>query len=219
MVPDEDSKIDPDMRRIMQIPDDQELPPEALCDVMIRALESNQLLIRSSAVHQLVDLGRNHSQMAIPKILAALDPSIDYWTVRFGAIEALGYDVVAPAYVHVYWPANTDPIAEYSNDGVWGYPPPSGDMVDRVNYYGVSGVPSCFLDGATISAGQTQAAYETAFNAAAAVPSPLIINTAGSMINGISLDGNLEVYVEASDAILSTSLSVFAYFWENNINQ
>ena len=28
--------------------------------------------------------------MALPKILKALDPSIDYWTVRFGAVEALG---------------------------------------------------------------------------------------------------------------------------------
>ncbi|WP_455143141.1 HEAT repeat domain-containing protein [Candidatus Hodarchaeum mangrovi] len=93
MVPDEKDdpeQIDPELRRIMQIPDDQELPPDILCDVMIRALESHQLLIRTSAVNQLVDLGLNHSQMAIPKILAALDPAIDYWTVRFGAVEALG---------------------------------------------------------------------------------------------------------------------------------
>jgi len=93
MVPeekDDPEQIDPELRRIMQIPDDQELPPDILCDVMIRALESHQLLIRTSAVNQLVDLGLNHSQMALPKILAALDPAIDYWTVRFGAVEALG---------------------------------------------------------------------------------------------------------------------------------
>ncbi|UCG03006.1 MAG: HEAT repeat domain-containing protein [Candidatus Heimdallarchaeota archaeon] len=81
---------DEELRRIMKIPDDQELPPDALCDVMIRALESHQLLIRSSAVNQLVIVGKSHPQMAISKILSALDPSIDYWTVRFGAVEALG---------------------------------------------------------------------------------------------------------------------------------
>ncbi|MFX1282242.1 MAG: HEAT repeat domain-containing protein [Promethearchaeota archaeon] len=90
MIPDKDEDIDPAIRKIMQIPDDQELPPDALCDVMLRALESHQLLIRASAVNQLVTLGKNNPQMAIPKILAALNPSIDYWTVRFGAVEALG---------------------------------------------------------------------------------------------------------------------------------
>lgn len=90
MTPDKEEDIDPAIRKIMQIPDDQELPPDALCDVMLRALESHQLLIRASAVNQLVTLGKSNPQMAIPKILAALDPSIDYWTVRFGAVEALG---------------------------------------------------------------------------------------------------------------------------------
>jgi HEAT repeat protein len=90
MIPDKEEDIDPAIRKIMEIPDDQELPPDALCDVMLRALESQQLLIRSSAVNQLVSLGKNYPNMAIPKIFKALDPSIDYWTVRFGAVEALG---------------------------------------------------------------------------------------------------------------------------------
>ena len=90
MIPDKEEDIDPAIRKIMEIPDDQELPPNALCDVMLRALESQQLLIRSSAVNQLVSLGKNHPYIAIPKILEALNPSIDYWTVRFGAVEALG---------------------------------------------------------------------------------------------------------------------------------
>jgi HEAT repeat protein len=90
MSPEKEEDIDPAIRKIMEIPDDQELPDDALCDVMIRALESHQLLIRSSAVHQLVSLGKRNPAMAIPKILKALDPAIDYWTVRFGAVEALG---------------------------------------------------------------------------------------------------------------------------------
>jgi HEAT repeat protein len=90
VTPDKEEDIDPTIREIMQITDDQELPPDALCDVMISYLRDHSLLIRASAVNQLVVLGKNHPQMAIPKILAALDPSVDYWTVRFGAVEALG---------------------------------------------------------------------------------------------------------------------------------
>ncbi len=90
MSPEKEEEIDPETRKIKQISDDQELPPEALCDIMISYLKSHQLLIRASAVNQLVSLGKNYPQMSIPKILAALDPSLDYWTVRFGAVEALG---------------------------------------------------------------------------------------------------------------------------------
>ncbi len=90
MSPDDKGEIDPVLRKIMDIPDDQELPDDALIEVMLRALESHQLLLRSSAVHQLVDVGRRNPTMALPKILKALDPSVDYWTVRFGAVEALG---------------------------------------------------------------------------------------------------------------------------------
>ncbi|MHA2316189.1 MAG: HEAT repeat domain-containing protein, partial [Candidatus Hodarchaeales archaeon] len=90
MSPEDKGEIDPALRRIMDIPDDQELPDDALIDVMLRALESHQILIRSSAVHQLVDLGRRNPSLSLPKLLLALDPKIDYWTVRFGALEALG---------------------------------------------------------------------------------------------------------------------------------
>ncbi len=96
--------IDPTLRKIMEIPDDQELPDDALCDVMLRALESHQLLIRSSAVHQLVSLGKRVPQMALPKILSALDPEVDYWTVRFGALEALG---------EIANPSSINPLLEF----------------------------------------------------------------------------------------------------------
>ncbi|MHA2237879.1 MAG: HEAT repeat domain-containing protein [Candidatus Hodarchaeales archaeon] len=83
-------EIDPALRKIMNIPDDQELPDDALLEVMLRALESQQLLIRSAAVHQLIDLGKRNPKLALPRILKALDPEVDFWTVRFGAVEALG---------------------------------------------------------------------------------------------------------------------------------
>ncbi|MHA1513548.1 MAG: HEAT repeat domain-containing protein [Candidatus Hodarchaeales archaeon] len=90
MSPEDKDEIDPALRRIMDIPDDQELPDDALIDVMLRALESHQILIRSSAVHQLVDLGKRNPSLSLPKLLLALDPKVDFWTVRFGALEALG---------------------------------------------------------------------------------------------------------------------------------
>ncbi len=90
MSPEDKGEIDPALRRIMDIPDDQELPDDALIDVMLRALESHQILIRSSAVHQLVDLGKRNPSLSLPKLLLALDPKVDFWTVRFGALEALG---------------------------------------------------------------------------------------------------------------------------------
>ena len=71
MSPEDKEKIDPALRRIMEIPDDQELPDDALIDVMLRALESQQLLIRSSAVHQLVNLGRKNPAMALAASITA----------------------------------------------------------------------------------------------------------------------------------------------------
>jgi len=90
MSPEDKGEIDPALRRVMDIPDDQELPDDALLDVMLRALESQQILIRSSAVFQLVDLGKRNPSLALPKILLALDTKVDFWSVRFGALEALG---------------------------------------------------------------------------------------------------------------------------------
>ncbi|MHA2219323.1 MAG: hypothetical protein ACXACY_25685 [Candidatus Hodarchaeales archaeon] len=57
MSPEDKGEIDPALRRIMDIPDDQELPDDALIDVMLRALESHQILIRSSAVQTLTCFG------------------------------------------------------------------------------------------------------------------------------------------------------------------
>jgi len=90
MSPENKGEIDPALRRIMDIPDDQELPDDALIEVMLRALESQQILIRSSAVFQLVELGKRNPSLTLPKLLLALDPKVDFWTVRFGALEALG---------------------------------------------------------------------------------------------------------------------------------
>lgn len=128
------------------------------------------------------------------------------WT---GAIDAVGYDIIAPAYVHVWWPVGTDPIYAYC-DG-------DGSVTERVNYYGVLGVPDTFLDGGDIATGQTQAAYETAFQNAAAIPSSIILDTSGSNINDVLLDGVLNLHIEASDAIASSNLKVFVYLWETNI--
>lgn len=85
-----DNEVDSDLKKIMDIPDDQELPDEYKVDVMIRALESHQINLRSIAVNQLVELGKRIPDIALPKIISALNPEVDYWSVRFGAAEALG---------------------------------------------------------------------------------------------------------------------------------
>jgi hypothetical protein len=130
------------------------------------------------------------------------------WT---GAIEQLGYDVVAPSYVHVWWPAGTDPIYAYCNG--------DGAVQGRASFYGITYVPWPILDGTYIDYGQTQAAYVTAFNNRAAVPSPLIISTAGSLIDDPSNTGTMNLRITASDTITSTNLRVFVYLWEDSITR
>ena len=62
------------------------------------------------------------------------------WT---GAIEALGYGVVAPAYTHVHWPSSTDPMNNY------------GNMYDcannRRNLQGCTWAPWPMIDGAYVA--------------------------------------------------------------------
>lgn len=64
--------------------DDRELKGEEQIDVMIRALQAAQILVRSSAISNLEEIGKP----AVKKLCEALND--EFWTVRFGAAEALG---------------------------------------------------------------------------------------------------------------------------------
>ncbi len=70
------------------IPAEELLSDEERITVMVTALQSPQLIIRSTAVNQLVELGKKLPDKTIPKLVEALKD--DYWSVRFGAVEALG---------------------------------------------------------------------------------------------------------------------------------
>lgn len=58
--------------------------------VMLNALQSHDLFVRAMGVFQLGTTGREHPDIAIPKLIEALNLHADFWTVRFGAAEALG---------------------------------------------------------------------------------------------------------------------------------
>ncbi len=55
-------------------------------DVMLRALQSNQLMVRATAEQQLKELGNP----AVPKLIEGLGRK-DFWTVRFSCADALGF--------------------------------------------------------------------------------------------------------------------------------
>ncbi|MFQ5977463.1 MAG: HEAT repeat domain-containing protein [Candidatus Heimdallarchaeota archaeon] len=58
--------------------------------VMLNALQSHDLFVRAMGVNQLGTTGREHPDIVIPKLIEALNLHADFWTVRFGAAEALG---------------------------------------------------------------------------------------------------------------------------------
>ncbi len=68
--------------------DDRELSDEERVRVMLNALQSPQLIIRSTATNQLVELGKRRPDLALDPLIKALDD--DFWAVKFGAAEALG---------------------------------------------------------------------------------------------------------------------------------
>ncbi len=86
--------------------EDEDIPKEELLSdderitVMLTALQSPQLMIRTTAVNQLVELGKKYPDKTIPVLIDALKD--DYWSVRFGAAEALGeigYSMAVPALI------------------------------------------------------------------------------------------------------------------------
>jgi len=129
------------------------------------------------------------------------------WTA---AIRALGYNTVAPAYTHVHWPSSTDPMNNYADMNTWAN--------NRRVMYGISGVPSAWLDGANIATMQSQAAYETAFNNAAAIPADIEILTSG-YINPTSGFGTLDIHVEAVENLPAGDYRLIVYLWEDEITR
>jgi len=124
------------------------------------------------------------------------------WTA---AINTLGFDVVAPAYVHVWWPSGADPF----------YLADTAGITARVNYYGVSGVPDAFMDGQDIATHQGQAAYEAAWSARAAIPADAMITSTGQL-DDISDSGTIDIHVEAVENLPAGDYRLYVYLWETD---
>ena len=124
------------------------------------------------------------------------------------AVENLGYGVVAPAMVHVWWPITTDPIFWYNE----------AENRQDIMDYGVSGVPDRYVDGAQIVWSQVQAGFESDFLARSSVPSPMTIETQG-WLDGIGLSGEITVGITAVDALLAADYRIYIQLWENNITR
>ncbi len=129
------------------------------------------------------------------------------WTA---AIEAMGYNMVAPAYIHVHWPNGADPINNYGNM--------MSHADRRSSYYHVSGVPSPWIDGNYVPAQQTPMYYQMQFDAAAGIPATVSITTSGHIDTGM-LQGTLNAHIECVDELLPGDYRLMIYIWENNITR
>jgi hypothetical protein len=135
------------------------------------------------------------------------------WT---GAINAVGYTKVAPAYTHVWWPtAADDPMYMYC-EGITG---PQGDdnsVANRVATHGVGWAPWACVDGTQVDTGLTQAEYVTMFNAAAALPARVAITTSGYVNTG-GLTATINARAEAVDELEPGNYRMMIYLWENPV--
>jgi len=68
---------------------DLELKGAERVRVMLESLKSDSIIVRTSGAENLADAAMNEADVAIPMLVSALDATNDWWTVRFGALEAL----------------------------------------------------------------------------------------------------------------------------------
>ncbi len=130
------------------------------------------------------------------------------------ALATVGYNVAAPANIHVWWPtSNNDPMYQYCE----GITAPGGDdnsVTDRVQFYGVGWVPWANIEGVSVATGGTQASYQTQFTNAAAIPARVEITTSG-YINYGALTATINIRAEAVDPLPAGDYRLMTYLWEN----
>jgi len=133
----------------------------------------------------------------------------------YAALENLGYDIVVPAMIHVWWPAGGDPI--------YNYDIPNNQA--RIAYYSVSGVPDRECDGRNINWNQAQAGFENDILAAQARDagwgagmSPVQITSVGS-IDEMADTGSIDITVSVLDALPASDYRLITYLWEDNITR
>jgi len=122
------------------------------------------------------------------------------------ALYEYGYDLVAPVFPHVWWPASNDSIWLYSNV----------DVVDRYNYYGTfSGVPQSYCDGFDVKSELVDPEINKEyFDKALGDLSRFTITTTGNLTTE-----TITAEVEAHEVIPpNANLSIRFAFWENDID-
>lgn len=106
---------------------------------------------------------------------------------------------------HVNWPDDNDPM----------YLEAKNDVDPRINYYGVTGVPSVFCDGTQV---EFQTSYygdlQSAVDARLSVPSPLTMTISGSITG---TQGEVNVHIEVVDSITASNLYIRIAIFENDI--
>jgi len=127
-----------------------------------------------------------------------------------GAIEAKGYDKVAPAFLHVWWPTIPDQWNQYK------------DMTFCVDHrrsmLEVNSAPDPWLDGENVPHHRSQAEYETMIDDKAAVPANISISTSG-YIDPITRFGTVSIQLEAVENLVPGDYRLMILLWENNVSR
>jgi len=111
---------------------------------------------------------------------------------------------VAAVKYHVWWPSASDPFYQHN-------PQP---VRNRIQYYGISGVPDVVVDGSNGPSPSNYNAMVSAINTRLAIPSPLIIECDGT-VTGTTIDVDIDVTVETPQA--GSNFRLFVALIENYI--
>jgi hypothetical protein len=126
-------------------------------------------------------------------------------------IEANGYDTVAPVFMHVHWPAGTDPWNQYNDMYTWAN--------GRRSQEGCTYVPWPMVDGSWIQYSQSQAFYQAEVDSRLAVESRVSITSTGALDSPVPDEGYLNVRVTATDDLPAADWRVMFELWEDEVTR
>jgi hypothetical protein len=121
------------------------------------------------------------------------------------AVETLGYDKVAPAFIHI---AISDPVSSYNYI----------ENYNRSEFYSVITKPQPIVDGQYETASEDPADWIALFESRALVPPGVSITTQGS-IDALNKTGNVSAHIEVLEPIAGPDTFVHFLLWENNITR
>ncbi|MHA2366501.1 MAG: HEAT repeat domain-containing protein [Candidatus Hodarchaeales archaeon] len=74
---------------VEDIDDEQELVGEERVQMLLQSLKAHQIMVRATATESLTVMGVSDQDLVVPLLLKAVEGDTDWWTVRFGAIDAI----------------------------------------------------------------------------------------------------------------------------------